>query len=190
MKRLLPLHPRWLVGTDAAGYAFNIAGFATLDEMQLLHRLGLSNAEIVRAATSESAVALRRQDEFGRIAPGQRADLVLLASNPLNDVAAYQSNLGVMARGRWYDRAHLDAALEGVARIYGGPKLQAIDPAAAKSLASAAQSRASAGYVFEDAALNAAADAFMENGAAAAAQTLRKLVSAPTSGPCAVNAPE
>lgn len=190
MGRLLPLHPRWLVGTDAAGYSFNIAGFATLDEMALLHQLGLSNAEVVRAATSEPAIAMRRQDEFGRIAPGLRADLVLLAANPLESVDAYQSNLGVMSRGRWYDRASLDAALEGVARIYDTPASKAIDPTAAETLARAAQARVRAGYVFEDAALTAAADAFSRNGAPAAAQTLRRLVSAPASGVCAAETPE
>jgi hypothetical protein len=185
MKRLLPVHPRWLVGTDAAGYAFNIAGFATLDEMELLSGLGLSHAEIVRAATSEPALAMRIPNEYGRIAPDERADLVLLASNPLENVAAYKLNLGVMARGRWYDRASLDAALESVARIYDAPVWHTIDPAAAQTLADAAQARASAGYVFEDMALIAAAEALENNGAASAAQTLRKLISMPSSGVCA-----
>lgn len=190
MARLLPLHPRWLVGTDAAGYSFNIAGFATIDELLLLHELGLSNAEVVRAATSEPAVAMRRPDEFGRIVAGMRADLVLLASNPLEDVGAYRANLGVMARGRWYSRASLDAALDGVARIYGEPNLQTVDPATVEKLAGAAQARAKAGYVFEDAALTAAADAFARHGETAAAQTLRSLVSAPASGVCAADTPE
>ena len=190
MDRLLPLHPRWLVGTDSAGYPFTIAGFAALDEMVLLHQAGLSNAQVVRAATSEPAVAMRRPAEYGRIAPGMRADLVLLATNPLADVSAYQSSLGVMARGRWYDRAALDTALNEVARIYAEPVLHAIDAAAAKALADAAQDLVKNGYVFEDGQLNAAADGFEESGATAAAITLRKLVAAPASGACMARNPQ
>ena len=189
MARLLPLHPRWLVGTDAAGYTFNIAGFATLDELLLLHQAGLSNADIVRAATSEPAVAMRRPGEFGRIAVGMRADLVLLAANPLADVAAYQSNLGVMARGRWYDRKHLDQALAGLARIYAEPVAVAIDLAAAGRQVEAVEGWAKRGYVFEDAALTAAASALQRKGAVGLSERLRRLLSAPASGVCAVETP-
>jgi cytosine/adenosine deaminase-related metal-dependent hydrolase len=189
MARLLPLDPHWLVGTDAAGYMFNIAGFAALDELVLLRGAGLAAAAVVRAATSEPAVALRRTGEFGRIMQGQRADLVLLEDNPLETVAAYQSNLGVMARGRWYDRASLDAALESVAQIYDAPIPDRLDPAAANTLAAAVQSRARAGFVFEDRILIAAAGAFTRTGAPAAAQSMRQLVSAPTTGACAADTP-
>ncbi len=189
MARLLPLHPRWLLGTDAAGYSFNVAGFAAIDEMLMLRAHGLSDAEIVRAATSEPAVAIRREEEFGRIAPGQRADLVLLSANPLADVGAYQANLGVMARGRWYDRAGLDAALDGVARIYDEPLLQSIEPMAAEALVNRAQVCARSGHVLEDMALDAAADALARHGAADGARTLRGLLSAPASGVCAVETP-
>jgi cytosine/adenosine deaminase-related metal-dependent hydrolase len=189
MARLLPLHPRWLVGTDAAGYSFNIAGFATLDELILLHQAGLSNVEVVRAATSEPAAAMHRPTEFGVVSPGVRADLVLLAANPLDNVTAYQTNLGVMARGRWYSRGSLDAALAGIARIYDEPILRAIAPAAASTIAGAVQARARAGYVFEDAALAAGAGAFRRHGAQTAAQLLRGLISAPATGFCAAELP-
>lgn len=189
MARLLPLNPRWLVGTDAAGYMFNIAGFAVHDEMKLLQESGLTPSQVVRAATIEPAVAMRRAAEFGTIAPGMRADLVLLSANPLEDVSAYQTNEGVMARGRWYDRAALDAALEAVTAIYDEPLRGTVAPAALDALASGAEARAAAGYVFEDSALTAAAAAAERNGRTPAAQSLRALVSASTSGVCAVNAP-
>jgi hypothetical protein len=174
MGRLLPLHPRWLVGTDAAGYPFNIAGYATLDELVLLRQAGLSNPEVVRAATSEPAIAMRRPTEFGRIAPGMRADWVLLAANPLADVAAYQNNLGVMARGRWYSRAGLDAALDALARVYA-EETPPLSAARANALSEAAARAAQQGYVFEDNALGAAATAFDRAGQHEAARRLRAL---------------
>jgi hypothetical protein len=42
MKRLLPLHPRWLAGTDAANYALQTPGFAMLDELSLMEDNGIA----------------------------------------------------------------------------------------------------------------------------------------------------
>ncbi len=39
---------------------------------------------------------------------GQRADLVLLESNPMEDVSATRQRLGVMSRRRWYSQDELD----------------------------------------------------------------------------------
>ena len=183
--RLMGLHARWLVGTDAAGYPFNIAGFAALDELVLLHQLGMPNVDVVRAATSEPAIAMRRPDEFGRIVHGQRADLVLLGANPLEDVAAYQSNLGVMARGRWYDRASLDAALASVALIDDEPVQLTFDLRTADTLVDALKAKQEAGYVFEDGAMTEAAERFEQNGAPDVGKRLRTLLSMPISGVCA-----
>jgi imidazolonepropionase-like amidohydrolase len=41
-------------------------------------------------------------DIFGQVVVGQRADLLLLESNPLEDIRATRQRLGVMSRGRWY----------------------------------------------------------------------------------------
>lgn len=189
MGRLIPLNVHWLVGTDAAGYPFNVAGFATLDELQLLHAAGLSNGEIIRAATSEAAMAMRKSSEFGRIAVGMRADFILLATDPLRNVAAYAENLGVMARGRWFDRKSLDAALTEIARQYDSHRADGITPSAATLLAQNIQASAKAGFVFEDSALDAGAVAFEHNHAQNAARRLRSLLSAPRSGVCAADLP-
>ena len=55
------------------------------------------------------------EDEFGSIAVGLAADLVLLADNPLVDAGAASLPLGVMVRGRWLDRDALDAGLAAIA---------------------------------------------------------------------------
>jgi imidazolonepropionase-like amidohydrolase len=46
------------------------------------------------------------------IATGREADLVLLDANPLDDITSTRRIHGVMARGRWYPAAELDALLE------------------------------------------------------------------------------
>lgn len=47
------------------------------------------------------------RDAFGTIEAGKRADLILVKENPLEYVAHLRELYGVMAAGRWYDRASL-----------------------------------------------------------------------------------
>lgn len=69
------------VGTDA-GVGGVYHGSATLREIGWLTKLGLTPAEALIAATSVSADILRQNRDHGRIAPGQRADLVLTGGRP------------------------------------------------------------------------------------------------------------
>ena len=63
-------------------------GFALLDELHLLQSEGVSAPDVVRASTSEAGAAMHETGEFGTIAKGARADILLLDRNPLQDVAA------------------------------------------------------------------------------------------------------
>jgi adenine deaminase len=53
--------------------------------------------------------------KFGVVAPGYRADLLLVAENPLANPATLRAPLGVMVGGRWHDAAALKAMLAEVA---------------------------------------------------------------------------
>ena len=54
--------------------------------------------------------------EFGVIREGARADLLLLAGDPEADLGVLRTPQGVMAAGRWYNRARLDTLLGEVER--------------------------------------------------------------------------
>jgi hypothetical protein len=190
MARLLPLHPLWLVGTDAAGYPFNIAGFAAHDEMLMMRDEGIAVDDIFRAATTEAAAALHQEREFGAIRAGMRADLVLLAANPLDDVNAYATNRGVMARGRWYNRAALDAALDRIAAIYDEPAVTTLTARQANALAAAVERENARGYVFDARGLTAAAAELTSAGHARAARRLTAIAAIGTDGVCAAETPE
>lgn len=95
-----------LVGTDTI-----IGGFRMHDEMQLLVRAGLSPAQVLRAATLDAARHAGKERDFGTIAVGKAADMVLLARNPLEDIANTRSITAVFLAGRHYDRAALDRLL-------------------------------------------------------------------------------
>jgi len=124
-----------LLGTDC-GNAWVVAGFAVHEELANLVACGLTPAEALRAATLTPAECLRATGEFGAVAPGLRADLLLLDADPLQDVANAQKRVGVVVRGRWLPEAELQARLEAVAtpagavaEPTGGP---ASEPAAAE----------------------------------------------------------
>jgi hypothetical protein len=180
---------QFLAGTDAAGYDFTVMGFGLVEELQLLQANGLLPAIVLRAATASPAEAMRVSGEFGLVAKGQRADLVLLDRNPLENVTAFQANAGVMLRGRWLARATLDSALVELATLYAKPAPAAVvTAAAAQSLAADARGFVDRGFVFSPAILQGAAAALQRAGHAAVADAIRALADAPTTGPCAVPA--
>jgi imidazolonepropionase-like amidohydrolase len=80
-----------LAGTDAVDQMgpFNVPlGMSLHQELQNLVEAGLTPAEALRAATVVPATFHRIPDR-GVIAPGMRADLVLLNSNPLANISKY-----------------------------------------------------------------------------------------------------
>jgi len=68
-------------------------------ELQVLRRAGLAVDECLRAATSGAAAALGLRDR-GRIAPGLRADLVVVDATIAERVEALDQPRTVIARGR------------------------------------------------------------------------------------------
>ncbi|MGY1425362.1 amidohydrolase family protein [Lysobacter sp. A289] len=74
------------LGTDA-GMPGTPHGAATLRELELLVQAGLTPAEALLAGTATSAAAMGLQDDRGRIAKGQRADLLLVDGKPWQDIA-------------------------------------------------------------------------------------------------------
>lgn len=89
-----------LVGSDTPN-PFVVPGLGTIEEIRLFVEAGLTPEQALAAATREAARFLGQEKEFGTIAPGLRADLLLLEANPLEDVAHLDRRIGVMVRGRW-----------------------------------------------------------------------------------------
>ena len=103
-----------LAGTDA-GVPGVLIGSSLREELSLLVLAGLTPYEALRTATVNPAIYLDGAKEFGTVAPGFRADLVLLAANPLEDIGHINTRVGVMKRGRWFSADELEAALERLA---------------------------------------------------------------------------
>jgi imidazolonepropionase-like amidohydrolase len=103
-----------VTGTDAS--YLHPPGFSLHDELDFLSEAGLTPAEIVRMATVNCA-ALFPSIDAGAVAPGKRADLVLLNANPLADVRNVHDIHAVVVRGRVLNRGALDRALTDAAAL-------------------------------------------------------------------------
>ena len=60
----------------------------------------------------------RRSDTFGTVAVGRRADLILLNTNPLEDISNVADRAGVMVRGRWFSESYIQERLERIAQRF------------------------------------------------------------------------
>lgn len=80
-------------------------------ELELLVDAGFTPYEALSAATRNARRSVNRMGvdvAFGEIAVDQRADLILVAGNPLQDVSHTRNRIGVMAGGNWYPQQELD----------------------------------------------------------------------------------
>jgi imidazolonepropionase-like amidohydrolase len=145
---LRPIGARFLAGTDSGGgYPYHVPGFSLHEELRIMTELGASPEEALRSATREPAIAMRRERELGTIAPGIRADLVLLRANPLESVANLAAIEAVTVRGTYLSRQTLDTMLASLAAIRRARSYTRADLDAA--LATLRQLRAS-GHVLRD----------------------------------------
>jgi len=99
-----------LASSDASfanPYLFH--GFSLLDELDIYVRAGLTPREALYTATVAPPRFFGLPDQDGTIAPGRRADLVLLSANPLDGLETLRRPVVVIANGRVLDRSALDA---------------------------------------------------------------------------------
>jgi imidazolonepropionase-like amidohydrolase len=80
---------RVTVSSDA-GFIYNLFGFGTIQEMELLQEAGFHPLEIIRGATMHGAQALYEpkgeEPEFGIVREGMLADLVIVGENPIRNI--------------------------------------------------------------------------------------------------------
>lgn len=91
-----------LAGTDANPYA-PLHGDGLHRELELLTRAGLTPPQALAATTSAPARHFGLSDR-GRIAPGLRADLVLVEGDPTQDITATREIAAIWRRGERLSR--------------------------------------------------------------------------------------
>ncbi|RJX67916.1 hypothetical protein D6858_08165 [Tsuneonella suprasediminis] len=100
-----------LVGTDTPD-SYIIPGFSYQLEMNQLQEAGLPPLAILKAATIEAARFMKREGDYGTIAPGKVADIVMLSANPLTDIGNASHIDAVFRAGRYLNRTALDGLLD------------------------------------------------------------------------------
>lgn len=101
-----------MAGTDSNGADGVIAGFSLHNELEALSRAGLSNAQVLHAATLAPSEWM--QSHSGVIEVGYDANLVLLAENPLDEIGNTRTIQAVVSRGKLLERQELDKILRAV----------------------------------------------------------------------------
>ncbi|MFQ5705379.1 MAG: amidohydrolase family protein, partial [Gemmatimonadales bacterium] len=83
---------RVTVSSDA-GYIYNLMGFSTIEEMELLEEAGFTPLEVIRSATKYGAETLMKPlgkpIDFGVVREGFLADLVMVDENPIEDLKVF-----------------------------------------------------------------------------------------------------
>ncbi|MET9077571.1 SAM-dependent methyltransferase [Streptomyces sp. NPDC004232] len=119
-RRLHASGVRLVAGSDAnnaPGRACPVVhGVALHRELELLVAAGLSPVEALRAATATPARLFGLSDR-GRIAPGLRADLVLVEGDATTDITATRAVRRVWRRGVPFDREAARAAWRSGAQV-------------------------------------------------------------------------
>ncbi|MEE8586458.1 MAG: amidohydrolase family protein, partial [Acidobacteriota bacterium] len=80
-------------------------------EMRVMVESGMTPYQVLASGTRKVAEFYGASDEYGSVAAGQRADLILLNANPLDDVAHVADRAGVMVKGRWLPESEIQERL-------------------------------------------------------------------------------
>lgn len=100
-----------LAGTDTSG-APAVPGFFLQEELAALVEAGVTPLIALQSATLNPAKAMKREEDFGEIATGKVADILLLDANPLADIHNTQRIRVVVSRGKILPREALDKLLK------------------------------------------------------------------------------
>jgi imidazolonepropionase-like amidohydrolase len=102
-----------LAGPDPTGSGGVLPGFGNQREIELLVEAGFTPVEAIQIATRNGARFLGREDEFGTLLPGRRADVVLIKGNPAENIADIENVEIVFKDGVGYDSRKLVESVRG-----------------------------------------------------------------------------
>jgi imidazolonepropionase-like amidohydrolase len=111
---------RILLGSDAP-QQFNTPGFSIYPEMYRMADAGMTTFDVIKSGTATVGEHYKGEDDFGTIAAGKRADLILVDANPLQDLRNIEKRSGVMVRGRWLPQSEIQKRLKDIEARAGAP---------------------------------------------------------------------
>jgi imidazolonepropionase-like amidohydrolase len=105
LKKLSDGGVRIAFGTDSGGAAdrFFIQGYFEHREMALMMQSGLTPMQVIQSFSKGASEALGIQKEFGTLAKGKTADLLVLEKNPLEDITNMRSIQAIYLGGKKFE---------------------------------------------------------------------------------------
>jgi imidazolonepropionase-like amidohydrolase len=105
VKRLWDAGIRLGFGTDSGGASerYFIQGFYEHRQMELLVEAGLTPMQVIQTFSKNNSEMLGIDKDFGTLAKGKAADLLVLAKNPLDDIANMRSFEAVYLGGKKFE---------------------------------------------------------------------------------------
>jgi imidazolonepropionase-like amidohydrolase len=104
-------------GVDPTGMGGALPGFGDQRNYELLIEAGFAPLEAIRIMTLNGAKILGVDDQLGSIAPGKRADLVVIKGNPIATPSEIRNVTIVFKEGVGYDSPKLLASVKGLVGI-------------------------------------------------------------------------
>jgi imidazolonepropionase-like amidohydrolase len=105
LKRLYDAGVPIVAGTD------NSAGTTFITELQLYEHAGIPAPQVLRLATLGAARVMKDDRDYGAIAPGKVADILVVNGRPAERIDDLRKLERVIRAGRVYDPRQLRAAL-------------------------------------------------------------------------------
>jgi imidazolonepropionase-like amidohydrolase len=102
-----------LAGPDPTGIGGVVAGFGDQREVELLVEGGFTPLEAIHIATENGARFLQEEDRIGTLAPGKRADLVVVRGDPSSKITDIEAVEIVFKDGVGYDPTKLLTSVRG-----------------------------------------------------------------------------
>lgn len=93
-------------GTDA-GNIGTLHASSYLPELKMMQKSGMSNWQIIQASTINGAKVLSKENEFGTISIGKKANLILLDNNPIENLNHIAKINRIINRGVVFNPADL-----------------------------------------------------------------------------------
>ncbi len=102
MRRFIAAGAKLAMGTDTGSFLNFQQEDPNIAEMMYMGEMGMTPMQAIQASTRNGAEALGLLDELGTIEPGKLADVIVVAGNPLEDMAVMKRVYAVVKGGVRY----------------------------------------------------------------------------------------
>src|SRR5215510_3363990 len=105
LKKLSDGGVRIALGTDSGGATdrFFIQGYSEHREMELMVQSGMTPMQVIQAFSKGASEALGIDKEFGGLAQGKAADLLVLERNPLENITNMRAIHAIYLGGKKFE---------------------------------------------------------------------------------------